>query len=112
MQKLHVCWVMHKPLCKKIKVNYTLECVKSADGQIRTVKLKVSKSNNIISRPVNLVYPLELHCSEPEDGPEAESTECQPKRDRRRAAEEASKRITQCLEKEAATILFCGPEVS
>jgi hypothetical protein len=36
-----------------------IEAIQSNDGQIRSVKLRIP-SGNIISRPVNLVYPLEF----------------------------------------------------
>ena len=37
------------------------------DGQIRTAKIKLGKSRNIIRRPINRLYPIEIQINDDTD---------------------------------------------
>ena len=41
-----------------------VELIKSNDGLVRGAKVKVGKTRNVIRRPVNCLYPTEVHAAE------------------------------------------------
>ena len=41
-----------------------VELIKSNDGLVRDAKVKVRKTRNVIRRPVNCLFPTEVHAAE------------------------------------------------
>ena len=46
------------------RLGILVELIKSNDGLVRGAKVKVGKTGNIIRRPVNCLYPTEVHAAE------------------------------------------------
>ena len=46
------------------RLGIVVELIKSNDGLVRGAKVKVGKTRNVIRRPVNCLYPTEVHAAE------------------------------------------------
>ena len=75
------------------KLGMIVKLFEGRDGKVRSVELKTE--NGLIVRPISLLYPLELHCTN--EFFQKESSNCEVDRPTRSSAEKAREAIRSML---------------
>ena len=82
----------------KWKLGIVTALIPGRDGIVRVVKLRAGRGE--LERPIQFLYPLELHCEWPNEGELRLNAEAPEYRPRRRAAVDARENIRGTLDYE------------